>query len=132
MDGNVTNVNYEEIAKRLKELRESRNMTQAEIGEIAKVSNKAVWAWENGKSIPRMGSLQRIADYFNVSASWLIEGESETLNALINQIEGNVVNVGATKETTILIERIQKLDADKKNLLMHYLDALEQLGKKED
>lgn len=132
MDGNVTNVNYEEIAKRLKELRESRNMTQAEIGEIAKVSNKAVWAWENGKSIPRMGSLQRIADYFKVSASWLIEGESETLNALINQIEGNVVNVGATKETTILIERIQKLDADKKNLLMHYLDALEQLGKKED
>lgn len=77
------------MAARLKQLREDAGLTQAEIGKITGVSNKAVWRWEQGASLPKMGSVQKLADFYRVPISWLIEGESDTLNALVKQLEEN-------------------------------------------
>lgn len=63
------------ISERIKYLRDLHNITQAELGRIAGVSDKAVSTWENGSAEPRMGAIQKMADYFGVSKGWLI-GES--------------------------------------------------------
>lgn len=63
------------ISERIKYLRDMHNLTQSELGRIAGVSDKAVSTWENGSAEPRMGAIQKMADYFGVSKGWLI-GES--------------------------------------------------------
>lgn len=61
------------IGNKIKYLRESKDMTQVEFGRIAGVSDKAVSTWENGSAEPRMGAVQKIADYFGVSKGWIID-----------------------------------------------------------
>lgn len=36
------------IGNNIKKLRETYKLTQADLGKIAGVSDKAVWTWENG------------------------------------------------------------------------------------
>lgn len=61
------------FARKIKELRESHGLTQAEFGKIAGVSDKAVSTWENGTAEPRMGSIQKIADHFHISKGELLD-----------------------------------------------------------
>lgn len=61
------------IAENIKALRKKYNLTQAQLGEIAGVSDKAVWTWENGTAEPRMGAIQKIADYFNIKKSDIVD-----------------------------------------------------------
>lgn len=58
----------------IKRLRETYNLTQEELGKIAGVSFQAVSLWERGERDPRMGAVQRMADYFGLKKSDIIEG----------------------------------------------------------
>lgn len=69
------------IGERIKYLRERQGMTQAELGAVAGVSDKAVSTWEKGANVPRMGPIQKMAEYFNVSMAFII-GEEEEHQAL--------------------------------------------------
>lgn len=70
------------IGKNIKRLRESKDMTQAELGKIAGVTDKAVSTWENGSADPRMGAIQKIADYFGVKKSDIIDDDSSSSSEL--------------------------------------------------
>lgn len=61
------------IDANIKILREHFNITQEELAIIAGVSDKAISTWELGKYTPRMGAIQKIADYFDIKKSNLIE-----------------------------------------------------------
>ena len=65
------------IADNIKNIREKYGITQEKLGEIAGTTNKAVSTWENGKVVPRMGAIQRIADHFGISKSDIIEDKEE-------------------------------------------------------
>lgn len=65
------------IAKNIKWLRESHNLTQAEFGKIAGVSDKAVSTWENGIAEPRMGAIQRISEHFHISKGDIVDDSSD-------------------------------------------------------
>lgn len=56
-------------------LRVAHGLTQLQLAEIAGVSRGAVSQWEGGFSEPRMGAIQKIADYFNITKASLIEDE---------------------------------------------------------
>lgn len=49
------------IAENIKRLREAHDMTQEEFGKIAGVSAMAVSQWENGRAVPRMGAVEKLA-----------------------------------------------------------------------
>jgi len=61
------------ISENVKLLRERHNLSQTELGKIAGVSAKAVSTWELGIKEPRMGAIQKIAAYFHLEKSNLIE-----------------------------------------------------------
>ena len=65
------------IASNIKQLRESHGLTQAQLGDIAGVSDKAVSTWELGTAFPRMGPIQKMADYFKIPKSQLLEDLNE-------------------------------------------------------
>lgn len=61
------------IGQNIRRLRESKGLNQAQLAEIAGVTDKAVSTWENDLKIPRMGAIQRIADHFGLLKSDIIE-----------------------------------------------------------
>lgn len=63
------------IRENIIKLREMSHITQEQLAEIAGVSRGAVSQWEGGFSEPRMGAIQRMADYFKISKSNLIEDD---------------------------------------------------------
>lgn len=61
------------IGQNIKRLRELNSLTQKELGDIIGVTDKAVSTWESDKKIPRMAAIQKIADYFRVQKSNIVE-----------------------------------------------------------
>lgn len=57
---------------RLKYLRESNNLTQSELSKILDLTPAAIGLYEQGRRFPDLNTLQRIADYFDVSADYLL------------------------------------------------------------
>lgn len=78
------------MGERIKMLREQRGITQSDLAEICKVSDKAVSTWENGRNIPRMGAIQRMADYFGIPKSAIIENIAPPVNAIRTPVLGNI------------------------------------------
>lgn len=65
------------IKDNIRRLRESRNMTQDELAKALGVTRPAVTQWESGWSKPRMGTVEKIAGYFGVSITEIIEGSRD-------------------------------------------------------
>lgn len=61
------------IGNNIKMLRAQYGLSQKELAVIAGVTDKAVSAWENGKILPRMGPIQKMADRFGIKKSDIIE-----------------------------------------------------------
>lgn len=77
------------IGARIKELRASRGMTQAELAAIAGVTDKAVSTWEKGANVPRMGAIEKLASFFKVSKAYLM-GETDSLVSVIRPSSGSI------------------------------------------
>ena len=61
------------IKDNIKKLRQKHGLTQSEFGRIAGVSDKAVSTWERGDAEPRMGAVEKMAAYFRISKSAIID-----------------------------------------------------------
>lgn len=66
--------------KRLKELREGKNLTQEELAEVMKLTKSAISNWERGTRKPARENLEALADYFNVDLDFL-RGRTDIKNA---------------------------------------------------
>ena len=60
------------LAKRLKELRESRRVYQREMAEHLGLSFRGYQNYETGQSEPKIATLIAIADYYQVSSDYLV------------------------------------------------------------
>lgn len=59
----------------IKQLREKRNLTQAELAEQIGVSSKTISKWETAKGLPDVSLLQPLARALNISLIELMNGE---------------------------------------------------------
>ena len=62
----------------IKELRESRKLTQAELAEKIGVSSKTVSKWETGKGLPDITLLQPLSQALGISVIELMNGQQIT------------------------------------------------------
>ena len=62
----------------IRQLRENRNLTQAELAEKIGVSSKTVSKWETAKGLPDISLLQPLAQALNISVIELMNGEHIT------------------------------------------------------
>lgn len=65
--------------KRIRELRKERNLTMKRLGEAIGVAESTISLYENGKRQPDNDTLQKLADYFNVSVDYLL-GRTDDMN----------------------------------------------------
>lgn len=61
------------IAANIKALRERFGVTQRELAEAAGVTENAVSKWETGYSVPRMGTIERIATHYGVTIRSIVD-----------------------------------------------------------
>ena len=111
-------MNYETYCKRrsnvpvyqkLRELRISRNLTQAEVAEGINCSSSAYNRYENGKRQPPMEVLSALADFYGVSMDYLY-GRSPISDAALSDYERD------------FITKLRKVPDSVKEDTMVYLD----------
>lgn len=68
------------IAENIKRIRLEHGLSQAELGKIAGVSDKAVSTWELGLKTPRMGAVEKMASYFSIAKSAIVDDVPATAN----------------------------------------------------
>ncbi|MDD4096157.1 MAG: helix-turn-helix transcriptional regulator [Oscillospiraceae bacterium] len=66
------------IGRNIERLLNNRALNQNELANILGVSESTVGKWVLGKSIPRMGTVQRIADFFSVSKSAILDNPNQS------------------------------------------------------
>ena len=94
------------IGDNIKNLRVKHGLSQLELSKVAGVSDKAVSTWEQNKVVPRMGAVQKIADFFGVKKSDIIE-PSATVQTPSSRAVKNVLSLNLDET---------KLIADYRNL----------------
>ncbi len=82
------------------------NKTQKEIADSIDVSPQTFNTWCQGIAIPRMGKVQRLADYFNVGKSDLIDDKPFSNT---NKSKGVTINVLGRVAAGIPIESIENI-----------------------
>lgn len=68
------------IDKRLQELRNSHNLSQAQLAKKLGISRSAVNAWEMGISKPHIEYLAELSRIYNVSADYILNIGRDTID----------------------------------------------------
>ena len=63
------------FADRVKYLRQSRELNQVQFAQKMGVTKQSVSNWENDNIMPSVEMLEKIADFFNVTADYLLGRE---------------------------------------------------------
>lgn len=75
-------VNSIEIGKFIAELRKERKLTQNDLADLLRVTNKAVSRWETGEGFPDIVILPKLAEVLNVSVDEILKGQKIGINDL--------------------------------------------------
>ena len=66
------------IGNFLRQRRTEKGMTQEDLAEKFGVSSRSVSRWENGNTMPELGILVELADFYDVDIKEIIDGERES------------------------------------------------------
>ncbi len=75
---------------KLKELRETKNISQKKLAEELLLSQRTISSYENEINEPDIETLKKIAKYFKVSVDYLIDFKLEDENISISEIKQNI------------------------------------------
>lgn len=103
--------------KRLKQLRETRNMTQIRLAIELGVSQETISGYENGKATPPADMLIKIADILDTSVDYLLE---RTQDKQFNKLTKSDL----TEQELELISNFRKMNQNKKERLIGFMLGL--------
>lgn len=136
------------LAKEIRKHRENMGLTQLDLAKKIGVTEKAVSSWEVGRSIPRMGKIQLMAELFDVKPSALLdEAYDQALNdpstfkymdnnfmildsPQLAQLTGDSytpkkdIAASLTPEEKVVVENYRKLPEEQKKRILLYLMSL--------
>lgn len=67
-------------------LLQSRNVTAYQVSKATGISQSTLSDWKNGRSVPKMDKMQKIADYFGVTVDYLLGAEKEKDPAPVGKV----------------------------------------------
>jgi DNA-binding XRE family transcriptional regulator len=83
------------LARNLRKLRSFKNLNQTEFAELFELNRPTIGSYEEGRSEPKLVTLQRIASYFKLTMDDLFSKE-----LTVNQIAGFDTSVLKKKSGT--------------------------------
>ena len=103
------------IGENIKSLRLQHGLSQAELAKIAGVSDKAVSSWEQNNSVPRMGAIQKMADFFGVQKSVIIETTSDPNDTIEARLAKNRLSLNI--EEANLVFNYRNLNVNNRQII---------------
>lgn len=76
---------------KLKQLREERNISQSQLGEIIGAARSTICQYEAGKREPDLETLIKLADYFQVSVDYLIGHDNAIMKRPYSELAENFI-----------------------------------------
>lgn len=113
-----------DFAGTLKDLRESRDVTQDELARYLNVSRSTVAGYETKQRQPDFDKLILISQYFQVSVGYLLTGKNTDLVSISPAPPLNTKNVDKK-----VMSGYKKLDFEDKQAVMRYIQLLKQQDK---
>ena len=113
------------LGDRIKDLRKSNNLTQAELGKILGVGKTTVSMYETNNSTPNDDIKLKMCEYFNVSLDYLV-GKSNIKQSADSIIDSN------PKENTVALhtDDYDELPQEAKDEINNFIDYIKQKYKK--
>lgn len=109
---------------RFMQLLQENNITPYRVSKETGVTQTTLSDWKTGRATPKTATLQKIADYFNVSLDWLT-GNSEYRNEedLNNKAIANVLE--SDDENLIILNRAaKKMTSEQRKQLLDVAKAI--------
>lgn len=107
------------FSKNLKHYMQLYNLSQTDISQITGVSQQSVSNWLNCKLMPRMGVIEKLANYFKIKKSDLLEDRSEKNNKANIILKFNTL----LKEKGYTIDRLSNETEIPKKLIEMYANG---------
>lgn len=121
--------------EKIKTLRKSNNLTQAQLAEKLNCSVSKVGMWETDKREPTKNDLVSLADIFNVSINYLLDVEENTdLNNkdkedLAKSLDNAIKMINNENDSLLFSGKVLNLDEETKELLISSLEQSIKIGK---
>ena len=88
----MNNEQQKEIGKFIQEERKNSGMTQEELAAKVYVTSKAVSKWENGRGLPNIDGMIRLAELFNISVNELLMAKRMNTEEKITSADKTIIN----------------------------------------
>ena len=83
----------EKIGEFIAAQRKEKGMTQKQLGDALKISDKAVSKWECGKGLPDISIIMPLCELLNISVNELLSGEHLTEDSYPEKAEENMMQL---------------------------------------
>lgn len=91
------------LKDKLKQLRNNKDLTQQQISKILNVTQSAYGFYETGNREPKIDSLIKLADFFDVSIDYLVDRKNSTLlTEEVQEIKRAMSNVSKSEQIKML------------------------------
>ena len=114
--------NKDVLSKNLKKYIAKSGKDRTQVAEDLELSYSTLTDWVNGKKYPRINNIEKLATYFNVSKSDLIE-DFEEIKKDNDRLATIIVKLRMNKELVDVVERLISLDKAKLESLSRLLDT---------
>lgn len=104
---------------RIKELRLEKNLTQSEVANAIGTSQRNIGRWENGENTPAAIYIKALAEFFCVSADYLLGLEDDFGVKTLTPMSDDV-----TAEEKEMIKKIRTLRKESRELVEQMIDTL--------
>lgn len=111
-----------EIAKRIKQARIEKNMTQLQLADVMGVSYQAVSNWERGNSMPDISKLADLCNALNLTVNELLGMEEKTVAAVTKAMDKEELTVEELKEVAPMLPPEQMKEQVESKWTIHMPD----------
>lgn len=110
------------LSKNLKKYIAKSGKDRGEIASELKISYSTLTDWINGNKYPRINNVEKLAEYFNISKSDLIE-DFEEIKKDNDALATIIVKLRTNKELLDVVEKLLSLEKTKLESLSRLLDT---------
>lgn len=91
-------MNQEKMGKFILSCRKEKGLTQKQLAEMLKISNRAVSKWETGKSCPDVSIMLELCGILGITVNELLSGERIVMEDYQKKAEKNLIELQSKKE----------------------------------
>ena len=115
--------NKEILSKNLKKYISKSGKERNVVAEDLGLPYSTLTDWINGKKYPRIDNLERLADYFEVSKTDLIE-DFDAIKKDNDRLVSIIVKLRTNPELVDVVEKLSSLNKTKLERLSNFLDTI--------